>query len=178
MISPRPASPTCTALRPARRTSSGAAGAGGRRQQSGAAWSQLGAECGQSWLVQLIPFTYSSTLSRIGRTAFAAQAAQEAIQQHEPADCGAQRQPGAGHRRQRRPPHNFCSVAGLRQVGGRLTAGQWVLRKQQCCVAGMRRLNLLTRAIVLMCRLVAYGEGLFPAIANPRLHHQLTPNSL
>jgi gamma-glutamyltranspeptidase len=40
---------------------------------------------------------------------------------------------------------------------------------------GPRIISAVLQACV---RLVAYGEGLFPAVANPRLHHQLTPNLL
>ncbi|KAL4444378.1 hypothetical protein ABPG75_012115 [Micractinium tetrahymenae] len=40
---------------------------------------------------------------------------------------------------------------------------------------GPRIISAVLQAVV---RLVAYGEGLFSAVANPRLHHQLAPNKL
>ncbi|KAL4420110.1 hypothetical protein ABPG77_000591 [Micractinium sp. CCAP 211/92] len=40
---------------------------------------------------------------------------------------------------------------------------------------GPRIISAVLQAVV---RLVAFGEGLFPAIANPRFHHQLAPDKL
>ncbi|EFN58125.1 hypothetical protein CHLNCDRAFT_141864 [Chlorella variabilis] len=40
---------------------------------------------------------------------------------------------------------------------------------------GPRIISAVLQAAV---RLLAYGEGLFAAVANPRLHHQLAPDSL